>query len=36
MAWRPDQEFDSPLIREDLAERRRALSMLLEHSVRDA
>jgi hypothetical protein len=37
MAWRSDPaEFDKPLTKEDLAERRRALSMLSEYSVRDA
>jgi hypothetical protein len=36
MASRPDPaEFDKPLTKEDLA-RRRDLSMLSEHSVRDA
>jgi hypothetical protein len=37
MAQRPDPaEFDRPLTKEDLAKRRRDLSMLSEHSVRDA
>jgi hypothetical protein len=37
MAQRPDPgELDKPLTKEDLAKRRRALSMLSEHSVRDA
>jgi hypothetical protein len=37
MAWRPDPtQFDKPLTKEDLADWRRALSMLSEHSVRDA
>lgn len=37
MARRPDPaEFDTPLSQEDLADRRRALSMLSEHHVRDA
>jgi hypothetical protein len=37
MTWRHDPaELDRPLTKEDLAKRRRALSMLSEHSVRDA
>jgi hypothetical protein len=37
MARRPDPaEFDTPLSKDDLAKRRRDLSMLSEHHVRDA
>ena len=37
MAQPPDPaELDKPLTKEDLTKRRRALSMLSEHSVRDA